>query len=488
MFIASFFYLSLSAADINGRVYDSKTKNALPGVTVILKGTTTGAVTDANGRYVIKNVSPGIYTLEVSSLGFIKVSKSIRVTNSGVELNFSLEESVDQLEAVVIQGEYTAKEIEKEPLTIKSLDAQALGDLSLGAEELLKQTTGVVVRQDGGLGGNVNINLNGLTGNAVRIFYDGTPLEVYGGGIQVNNIPVDALERMDVYKGVMPVDIGTDALGGGINLVPKKLNEKFLNTSYTVGSFNTHRFTLDGGTNLGAKTYVSLLSYINYSDNDFIMRDIRNSFERVNSNGFTVTDEEVIDARRFHNRHFSTFMEGAIKFSDLSWTDEFKVSLSHSYRDDEIQNGQFLRPTSIGAATRKIESFTQRIDYKKVIFKKLNLRYFGVLSNTRNTSNDSTTSIYNWEGEILEQASNPAGAEIFVRPTARVGNTLGTAHRVILNYLVTDNLSVKVSDFFRYNKIDGNDPLGVRINIGNESIDPNTIASTLTRNILGGEV
>ena len=244
LFIASFFYLSLSAADINGRVYDSKTKNALPGVTVILKGTTTGAVTDANGRYVIKNVSPGIYTLEVSSLGFIKVSKSIRVTNSGVELNFSLEESVDQLEAVVIQGEYTAKEIEKEPLTIKSLDAQALGDLSLGAEELLKQTTGVVVRQDGGLGGNVNINLNGLTGNAVRIFYDGTPLEVYGGGIQVNNIPVDALERMDVYKGVMPVDIGTDALGGGINLVPKKLNEKFLNTSYTVGSFNTHRFTL----------------------------------------------------------------------------------------------------------------------------------------------------------------------------------------------------------------------------------------------------
>lgn len=477
------------AADITGRVYDLASKKPLPGATVIIKGTTTGAVADENGRYVIKNVDAGTYILEVSSVGFVHTSREVRVSRAGsINADFSLQESVSELDAVVVRGEYTSKEIEQEPVTIKSIDARALGDLSLGAEELLKQTTGVVVRQDGGLGGNVNINLNGLTGNAVRIFYDGIPLEVYGGGLQINNIPVDALERMDVYKGVMPVDIGTDALGGGINLVPKKLDKKFLNTSYTIGSFNTHRFTLDGGANLGDKTYLSLLSYVNYSDNDFTMRDIRSSFERVNSNGFLVTDEEVIDARRFHNRHFSTFVELGAKITDLSWADEFKIATSFSYRDDEIQNGQFLRPTSIGEATRQIENFTQRVDYKKTFFNKLNLRYFGVLSNTENTSNDSTTNIYNWKGEVLTRASNPAGAELFIQPTARVANTLGTAHRLVLNYLVSDNLSIKISDFFRYSEIDGNDPLGVRINIGNESIDPNTIPSTLTRNILGSEV
>ncbi|MEO0331025.1 MAG: TonB-dependent receptor, partial [Bacteroidota bacterium] len=413
----------------------------------------------------------------------------VSVAQSEVQnLNFMLLTGTSELEEVVVSGESTISEIQSRPMTVTSLDAQALTDQALGAEELLKQTSGVVVRQIGGLGSNININLNGLTGNSVRFYYDGIPLEVFGGGLQLNNIPVDALQRMDVYKGVMPVEIGTDALGGGINLVPYQTTEDYLRTSYTIGSFNTHRFTLGGGKQIGNKLYLSALGYINYSGNDFLMRGIRNSFERENTNGFIVPDEEIIDARRFHDQHYSSFVELSTNISEIPWADELKVSASYSDRSDEIQNGQFLLPTAVGEADRSIETFSQRIDYRKFFFKRLNLRYFGVLSHTSTLNRDSSLNIYNWKGEVLSQAVNQSGAELFAIPTARAGRELGTAHRLALNYQINDFISLTLSDFYRYNRIDGNDPLGARISLEGEVVDPNTIPSKLWRNIFGAEL
>ena len=473
--------------NLTGRITDSN-QEPLTGVTIRLVDTPYGAVTGVDGSYALKNIPVGTYQLEVSSIGFEKIAKTVTINEDNLQIDFTLKASISELEEIVVFGKTEAETISEEPITISSLDIKKFQDQALGAEEVLKTTTGLVVRQSGGLGSPMSINLNGLTGNAVRTYYDGIPMEVYGNGIPLNTIPVDALERVDVYKGVMPIDVGTDALGGGLNLVPVKQSDDYLRASYSFGSFNTHRITFNGLKNLSEKTSLSTISYFNYSDNDYRMRDIPNLVETELPDGSPGFEEERIDARRFHDQHISGFIEGKLCIKELKWADRLELAVAYSKTADEIQNAGAIRNTAIGEVEREIDAFAQRIDYRKSFFKdRLSARYFGVLSHTVENLNDSTTNVYNWRGEILD-ITNPFGAEISGAPSLLQRDNVGTAHRLTLTYTLTDHIDVKVSDYYRYTRQKGEDPLGERVVIDGEPTDPNTLPSTLNRNIFGAEL
>ncbi|MEM1327756.1 MAG: TonB-dependent receptor plug domain-containing protein [Bacteroidota bacterium] len=212
------------------------------GANIALEGTSFLAATDVDGRFQFSAVPFGNYTIKITYVGAEELAQEIAVKSKKEAFKFELFPIAVALEVATVSAKSNASEMSSQPISISSLDTKAFNSQALGAEEVLKRSSGVVVRQQGGLGSATSINLNGLTGQAVRIYYDGIPLQVFGGGVQINNIPVDALERMDVYKGVMPIDVGTDALGGGINLVPFRSFNEYLRTSYTIGSFNTHGY------------------------------------------------------------------------------------------------------------------------------------------------------------------------------------------------------------------------------------------------------
>ncbi|MEO1023768.1 MAG: TonB-dependent receptor [Bacteroidota bacterium] len=443
---------------------------------------------DTDGEFLFEQLAPKQYRITVSAIGYKKYTQAVYL-DQNLFLDIMLQDSVEQLESIVVRGKTESNIQREKPITITSIGAQQVSDQALGAEELLKTSTGVVVRQNGGLGSNVNINLNGLTGQAVRLFYDGIPVEVFGGGLQLNTIPVDALERVDVYKGVMPVDIGIDALGGGINLVPQYRTDDVLQTSYTFGSFNTHRVTAVGNRNLSDHFAISTLSFFNYSDNDYTMRNVRNLTERTLSNGSVVAGpEQIIDARRFHDRHISAYGEIGIKFRDIAWADRLDVVTTIAHRNDQLQNGVRLSNTAVGEATSLFTTISQRVDYRKTLFNdKLSLRYYGILAFTNSEVDDNTTNFYSWRGELY-QRQNESGSELFTNRTERNGDDLGTAHRVVGKWALSNNTDLTVSNFIRYNSIQGNDPVGPRITINGEEVDPNTVASTITRNVAGAEL
>ncbi|MEL6918235.1 MAG: TonB-dependent receptor, partial [Bacteroidota bacterium] len=148
----------------------------------------------------------------------------------------------------------------------------------------------------------------------------------------------------------------------------------------------------------------------------------------------------------------------------------------------------FIINTSVGEAEREVNTFAQRLNYKKKLFKdKLNLRYHGVLSLAKSQTRDSTTSIFNWRGERLLTPNN-SGSEIFSIPTLREGRDLGTAHRFNAGYSLRENVVFTISDFYSYSRIKGDDPVGIRLDIDGQSLDPNTIPSRLNRNIFGAEL
>lgn len=69
--------LKKSDANIIGHVLDKKTKDHLPYITIALKGTTIGTVTDATGHYFLKNLPEGNFILEVSSVGYKTVTRNV---------------------------------------------------------------------------------------------------------------------------------------------------------------------------------------------------------------------------------------------------------------------------------------------------------------------------------------------------------------------------------------------------------------------------
>ncbi|MEM6814144.1 MAG: Plug domain-containing protein [Bacteroidota bacterium] len=90
-------------------------------------------------------------------------------------------------------------------MTVASIDLLPLKAEATNTIGILTRISGVRVRQSGGFGSPAQIQLNVLSGNSVRQYYDGIPLELLNGGIQLNNIPVNTIDRIDVYKGIMPI-------------------------------------------------------------------------------------------------------------------------------------------------------------------------------------------------------------------------------------------------------------------------------------------
>jgi vitamin B12 transporter len=116
--------------------------------------------------------------------------------------------------------------------------ARALGDVLEGVE-------GVLLRRTGGLGSATRFSLNGLQDEQVPFFLDEVPLDVVGNQLGVASMPV-IFERIELYRGVLPVRFGAEHLGGGVNLVTNQDYKPGASASYQRGSFGTHRALLFG--------------------------------------------------------------------------------------------------------------------------------------------------------------------------------------------------------------------------------------------------
>ena len=102
------------------------------------------------------------------------------------------------------------------------------------------------------------------------------PLDTKGSGVSLANLPINIIDRIEIYKGVVPASLGTDALGGAINIITKQEKKDYLDVSYGIGSFHTHKADLNAQfvekkTGLIVRPTVG----INYSKNDYRMKNVQ---------------------------------------------------------------------------------------------------------------------------------------------------------------------------------------------------------------------
>ncbi|MEM1097048.1 MAG: carboxypeptidase-like regulatory domain-containing protein, partial [Bacteroidota bacterium] len=199
---------------IAGRITDADTGDPLPGVAVLVLGTVLGDAAGPDGRFAIERVPEGRQTLEAQLIGYETAQQTVAVP-PGETVNVEIELAVATvgLDGVTVVAETEASRIERSAQAVAVLDLVEERVQTADLGEVLARTEGVAVQRAGGLGSGTRVSLNGLSDDQVRFFFNGLPLGLAGYPFGIANIPVNLIERAEVYKGVVPIRFGADALG-----------------------------------------------------------------------------------------------------------------------------------------------------------------------------------------------------------------------------------------------------------------------------------
>ena len=220
--LSLFTLIAGTTGKIAGKITDEKTGEPVVGVSVLIAGTTTGAATDVEGMYVISNLSPGTYTLNVSGVGFRKkIVESIQVnTDFTTKIDVKLSSEAVDLEAVVVVAE---RPLVRADLTStqSSVDASQIRALPVESiTEILKTQAGIIEDAGGALhfrGGRsdeVSFTVNGVSVN--NPFTNTNSIE----------IATNAIQEISVVQGTFNAEYG-NALSGVVETGLKEGGEKY---------------------------------------------------------------------------------------------------------------------------------------------------------------------------------------------------------------------------------------------------------------------
>lgn len=416
----------------------------LEGVNVIIRALSVGTATDASGFFQLKNIPQGKYTIEVSSLGFVKQEKDINIiAGENLELKIELENSSYEIDEVQLTGKSKVRLLNEQAYSVTSVSTKDLLNSTADAQQVLDRVPGVRILQDAGLGSNYTFSLNGFSGNQIKFFLNGIPMDSFGSSFNLSNIPVNSIERVDVYNGVVPVWLGTDALGGAVNIITNQKDD-YLDVSYSVGSFNTHKASINGAhtNNKTGFTVRGNLNY-NYSDNNYdVFVDI------FDSNGNL--EEENVEVERFHDAYRSTTAQVETGFVDRSFADQLLIGVLVSGDDNDVQTGATMA-TVFGAIKTESSSVIPTLKYKK---QNLFVEGFDVSLNTSynitQTKNiDTLTGVrYNWYGETYATSSESNGEQGEANLLELDDHEFST--QLNLSYLVNEKHSLSFNHAFQH--------------------------------------
>lgn len=409
--------------------------DAIDYASVYLKGTPSSCITDERGAYRLQ-VPPGKYTVVFSSVGFEKQEHLTEIVpGQESRLNVKLA-SVSRLAEVTVVGNPVNK-IKNSAYNAVTISTQDLSNTTKTLGDALQKAPGLKIRENGGVGSDMAVTIDGFSGKHIKVFIDGAPQEGVGSSFGLNNIPVNFAERIEVYRGVVPVGFGTDAIGGIINIVtPKRLRKWFVDASYSYGSFNTHKSYINFGQTLRNGFKYEVNAFQNYSDNDYL---IDSPVEDFASGAINRKKKESV--RRFNDTYHNEAVLAKAGIVDKPWADRFMIGITYSRMYKEIQTG-VRQEIVYGQKHRHGHSLIPSVEYyKRNLFAKGLDLSFNANYNRNITINVDTASVkYNWKGETAPL--NSPGEQSYQHAKADNNNwsaSLTSNYRLGPNHVFTVN-------------------------------------------------
>ena len=204
---------------LSGRITEKGKGTPLPSASVYISDLKLGVVADSNGNYMIHSLPSGKYLVEVHSIGFKTLTRTI-VINGSTIANFELADEFVEESPVVVTGLSKATQIKRSPVPIVAINhAYLTTNLSTNIIDAIAKVPGVSALTTG-----PNVSkpfIRGLGYNRILTLYDGVRQEGQQWGAE-HGIEVDqySIERIEVIKGPASLTYGSDALAGVVNLIP----------------------------------------------------------------------------------------------------------------------------------------------------------------------------------------------------------------------------------------------------------------------------
>lgn len=445
---------------VRGRI--TSDEGPLELATVYLEGTNIHTSTNARGEYHLP-IPEGRHILCVQYVGMAAHRQEIHVRRDArlvKDIKLSADKSQVLREQVVV-GRRAGRRDRDNGFAVQLVETQRLAAQSIQTSEILERTAGVKVRQEGGLGSRTNFNINGFSGNAVRIFIDGSPADNYGSSFSIQSIPPALIERIEVFKGVVPGHLASDALGGAINIVLKDQTRSSLQTSYSYGSFNTHQWNLAGSLRTKAGIALEGSAFYNYSDNDYEVwgREIEVKDYRG------IIRPATGRMRRFHDAYRSYGARISVGVVQRPWADKLMLTgiLSDNYK--EMQHGTTMRNV-YGDRHSRGDSRVLELSYQKkrlAGLPGLDLTFDASYSWLHRQVIDTVGIQYSWAGVIVGADGLPvrysSGAEVGSQPTMAGDHDRTLMLRGMLTYLLGERSHVHLGYLYNDFRRTVSDPL-----------------------------
>lgn len=242
--------LIMAQFNISGTV--SENNKNLSGATIRLKGKAVVS-TSENGRYELKNLPAGSYTIVASFLGYQSEEKTINL-QANVTLDFKLSPFIFLANEIIVSATRAATNA---ATTFKNIDKETIEKNNFGQDLpfLLDNTPGVVITSDAGAGvGYTGIRIRGSDATRVNVTLNGIPYnDSESQGTFWVNMPdfASSVDNIQIQRGVGTSTNGAGAFGGSLNIqTTVGETEPYAELNNTSGSFNTWKNTVKVGTGL----------------------------------------------------------------------------------------------------------------------------------------------------------------------------------------------------------------------------------------------
>lgn len=416
---------------IKGRITDFTTGKTLVGVNIISEKIQIGVISNNKGEYHIDNVKTGTYEFFFSIIGYQTISKHIKIkSGETVTVNIKLKEKTENIDEVLVTAKSEARKIREQAMPISVIAMDEIQGTVSDINEVLAKTAGVKLRNTGGVGSSSRISVRGLEGKRIGYFIDDTPMNDNSDFMDLNDIPIDLIERIEIYKGVVPAKFGGSAIGGAVNIVTKEYPPTYVDASYSIASFNTHKASTILKTNKNGYEF-GIGGFYTYSDNDYEM-------------------ELPLQKGKFVKRDHDNFKKYTIGGGFTSknwWFDEVVFEPVFTHTERQIQGIEHNIQEAESSANAYLLS--SKIEKENFFIEGLDFEFHLAYAYTIFKFKDKAMKRYNWDGTTYAPVT-VHGGEIGVQPSDADNIKHVVISKLNLNYILNKWSSLNLNSTLNF--------------------------------------
>ena len=435
--ILSFTWQNIFAQKIVfGQITDGQTLQPLDGVSVILENSNIGTISNHIGMFRMELPSKSSKRIKVQYMGYksrnIILNEKLCV-NDSICCNVELQPENNILSDVIVLGKSKAQRHREVPSAITIIDSQELKYKTATLNEILDNAAGIKVAQQGGLGNASRIIIQGMDGKRIGIFINGMPMG-NSDEFQLSSIPIDMVDEVEIYKGIIPAWWGGEGLGGAVNIRLKDFKKNHLEMAFEAASYNTYIGSLQLKHYLGkTSTALHAGATMNYAKNNY-------SFS------------SPFELGRIIHRDHDAYTHGGFNVGISSqqwWFDQFDLTLSADYYRKEIQGGLMNVQNNIQHAFTRTRSASTSLSLEKSFLKgKLTAQFHSIVGFSLVNQVDTSHYCYDFIGNRFPSGSGRG--EIGAVPNDSHDRHTTVRELLNLTYKIGNNQLVTWTTNYRY--------------------------------------